>query len=74
MCEFCENLQLEERRHWQKTAYMDIGFARTLWGTALYVRWHGCPPYPLDPDCNHPRPDSLYLIKYCPECGRRIEE
>lgn len=67
-CEYCEGTS----KLYQHTTHTNLflntfGKARTL-----VVECYPCPPYA---DCSHKGTParSAFLIKFCPECGRRLE-
>lgn len=69
MCSFCNG----ERTLYQTTIDTKIYINTLGKATALEVVARVCPPY-----CNCSMRDiplrSAFIIKYCPECGRKLSE
>lgn len=68
-CEYCAGTSKLYQHTIHTNLYINtFGKARTL-----VVECYPCPPYA---DCSHKGTParSAFLIKFCPECGRRLEE
>lgn len=68
MCKYCEN----SKALYQKCRYGDLYLNTFRKSRTLEVKLKGCPPFA--DCCMKDIPISVvFLIKYCPECGRKLE-
>lgn len=70
MCDYCSNDKI-----YQTSNYCDIAIEDSPLGKTLVVKniKKGCPPY-ANCSCKDMNVNAVFLIKYCPECGKKLDD